>query len=319
MWGSVLGSVASGVGSVLGGIANTAYSSHEQRNNAAISDERQWYYYNRQKELDYKYDELYNKVDKDYYRFQQDLAYEYAQKYAENSAKWSVTGLENAGLNPIIAAQNGNFSNIQNHTSPSNARHVATSGLTSHQANVNSSLFNNSLVDSVVQGAKLGDELRQLDVDTKLKQGTLDSNVQSAKADVLLKTAEASRVDALTQSAKADSAVKLAEADKVAAEAENERRYGGSRGPTADVRRTVGSLTDRIVDSFSDAKDSGVIQDATNRIVNDVKRVTDSVSSTAKSVGSSVGSKLRSAFHAIRKFGSRSSERKYNGFGVPSF
>lgn len=35
------------------------------------------------------------------------LQYQYAQRYAENTPTWSVKGLRNAGLNPILAVSNG--------------------------------------------------------------------------------------------------------------------------------------------------------------------------------------------------------------------
>ncbi len=322
MLGSILGGAAAGLAGGLMGLGNTLLSSREQRNNAVLSDERQWEYYNKQKELDYKYDQLYNQLDRDFYRWQQDLGYEYAQKYAENSAKWSVTGLENAGLNPILAAQSGNFSNVTNHTSPTNARHVSSSPLPSHIGSVSTSLFDGGLVDTIIRGAKLGDELRQIDVDTKLKTGTLDSQVQSAKADVLLKTAEASRVDALTNSAKADSAVKLAEADKISAEADNERRYGGGHGLFSDTRRSFESLADRLLNSFSESSDSGVVQDKLNNIAGEIKRVTDSKASTAKEVEKSVSDKLKSAAKVIKKSMhnlNKIPRSNYHGFGIPTF
>lgn len=50
------------------------------------------------------------KLQKRYDKFKSALDYDYAQRYAENSAKWSSQGLLNAGFNPILAATDGNFS-----------------------------------------------------------------------------------------------------------------------------------------------------------------------------------------------------------------
>ena len=58
-----------------------------------------------QKSLDYLYDST--------------AYYDLSRKYAENSAKWNVTGLRNAGLNPILAATDGNFSSTYGNGSSS--------------------------------------------------------------------------------------------------------------------------------------------------------------------------------------------------------
>ena len=38
--------------------------------------------------------------------------YKYAQKYAKNSPSWNVEGLRAAGLNPILAINGGNISDV---------------------------------------------------------------------------------------------------------------------------------------------------------------------------------------------------------------
>lgn len=51
--------------------------------------------------LNYQYSKLYNEQN-----------FALAQRYAQNSAKWSVDGLRNAGLNPILAAGGGFNANL---------------------------------------------------------------------------------------------------------------------------------------------------------------------------------------------------------------
>lgn len=51
-------------------------------------------------------------------RKQAKLNYEYAQKYAENTPSWNVTGLEKAGLNPMLATGAANSAHNVNNSIP---------------------------------------------------------------------------------------------------------------------------------------------------------------------------------------------------------
>lgn len=53
--------------------------------------------------------------------------YEYAQRYAENTPSWNVTGLRNAGLNPILAANGGSFGGGSVPSAPSVSSHRSSS------------------------------------------------------------------------------------------------------------------------------------------------------------------------------------------------
>lgn len=61
---------------------------------------------------------------KSYDKWKSNLDYEYAERYAQNSARWQMEGLENAGLNPILAVTNGSmagtFGNASSGTVSSN-------------------------------------------------------------------------------------------------------------------------------------------------------------------------------------------------------
>ena len=50
-------------------------------------------------------------------KYQAKLNYNYAQKYALNSPSWTVRGYRAAGINPILAAMHGNLSVSDNPTS----------------------------------------------------------------------------------------------------------------------------------------------------------------------------------------------------------
>lgn len=90
--------------------------------------------------------------------------YKMARKYALNSPSWNVVGLRDAGLNPILAATGGGFSNVSTPSVPS--------GDLSHSA---SGVGNTSLLT-------LGDEKRLLkaQADSQRKQG--DSAEMQGKA-----------------------------------------------------------------------------------------------------------------------------------------
>lgn len=118
--GSAIGqgaeTLASGVGSASGGLGSLFsslgsagsgemikmltgdYFGRKQRSRqAALSYELTNY----EAALNYQYSKLYNQQN-----------YALAQRYAENSAKWAVTGLRNANLNPVLAAGGGFNANM---------------------------------------------------------------------------------------------------------------------------------------------------------------------------------------------------------------
>lgn len=79
---------------------NQGFTNYNRKKNA----EQSFNNYTKQAALDYKlasgpYFDLAQKYN--------DANYNLSRRYAENSAKWAVTGLRNAGLNPILASSQG--------------------------------------------------------------------------------------------------------------------------------------------------------------------------------------------------------------------
>ncbi len=106
VWASLIGEAANSIQNIgykyldqKLGQQNTSYASNLSKYNSAdltaFASQVGRQDYSWQKKLDYYYDE--------------NQYYNLAKRYAENSAQWNVQGLRNAGLNPILAATDGNF------------------------------------------------------------------------------------------------------------------------------------------------------------------------------------------------------------------
>lgn len=111
--GGFLGNSASGIfdfdsraaSSFVGG----AIGSYFGQKNAKKDAKRNWRYYKKQAEFDYRMaDGPYFQLAKKY----DEKNYNLARRYSENSASWARTSLEKAGLNPILAASQGFNANM---------------------------------------------------------------------------------------------------------------------------------------------------------------------------------------------------------------
>lgn len=102
----MLTGLAAGAIAGLGSIGASLINRSSAKSATKYAAQQEWKYYQKQRELDYAYDSnQYFNLDKRY----ADFEYELARRYAQNSAAWQVAGLRNAGLNPILAASDGNF------------------------------------------------------------------------------------------------------------------------------------------------------------------------------------------------------------------
>lgn len=132
-------------------------------------------------EQDKKYEEWYQNY---IYGLQSNEYFNLAKKYGENTAKWAVTGLKNAGLNPILAAGGGFNSNIGD-ASPS-----SSSG--AHSAHsVRGASVGAGSINSPVSGASMT-ALQQIRSSAKQMQ---IADVQS-EADLRVKDAQAASLQA---------------------------------------------------------------------------------------------------------------------------
>lgn len=149
--------------------------------------------------LDWEYYKKASALGQDLYAWQSAFDYDYARRYAENSAKWQTTGLRNAGLNPILAATDGNFrGTFGQHPSGIDNSFSSGSGSASSGSSFGSARTSGQHID-------LPEVMRDLssaelsNVNAKTAEGMMEPTINSAKADVKLKeaTAEYQRAQAL--------------------------------------------------------------------------------------------------------------------------
>lgn len=171
-----------------------------------------------------EYDKWTQEQDKAYEQWWQNYLYglqnnEYfnlAKKYATNTASWAVQGLKKAGLNPILAAIDGNLSSNMGSAGPQQSGHKVGSGsvhggsapsVSAMHTNIASALASSSasqLSKAQTEGVK---------VDTGVKKATAASQVAKAAFDADVASATRQQVETST-------AVNSAQADKISAEAQ---------------------------------------------------------------------------------------------------
>ena len=188
---------------------NTSYSANKSLANStaltAFQSQVGRQDYKWQKALDYYYDE--------------NQYYDLAKRYAENSAKWNVTGLRNAGLNPILAATDGNFAST--YGSGSSGGSIPSSGVSQSVGFSNSHGSVTPVSESVKDIASAVSSRASADLavtDSQTHKAMRDPLVASAHADAFNKTlqgqildAERNKVDAETDSIKANTAKTLSD------------------------------------------------------------------------------------------------------------
>ena len=176
------GSALAGISSAMNGFNSTLFGSIQRSwNKKSANADAQ-----RQLRNQAIYDSWYAK---NIYPQYQDLDYAMAQRYAENSAKWEVEGLRNAGLNPILAASHGLGGAGVDYNSPSASS--GNIGGSSSQADLDTP-GSSDLAEAVreIASAELSDT--QADV----ASGTKSSLISSAKADADLKHKQVAIADA---------------------------------------------------------------------------------------------------------------------------
>lgn len=125
-------------------------------------------------------DKAYEKWYQNYiYDLQNNEYYDLAKKYAENTASWAVKGLKDAGLNPILAAIDGNLSsNLGNaHPASSSGTH---SGKSIHGASVSTGGVHSA---NLAAFSQIRNSAKQMDINEA--QSKADLEVKDAQADNL--------------------------------------------------------------------------------------------------------------------------------------
>lgn len=168
--------------------------------------------------------------------------YQYAQRYAENSPSWTVSGLRNAGLNPILAVSNGaNFTS----TIPS------APSVTSYKADTGSQSRGGFRYDPLTHS-----QLKVNDATIR----NLDSQAEAAKLNSISQAKER----------EANTALRLLEAEQ--------RKGSNFQHPLVrDADSLFRRLSDSVKDSLSVEKDvSAFIQDDLNSYINHGPKATSS-------------------------------------------
>lgn len=128
------------------------------------------------------------------YGLQNNEYYNLARRYGENTATWAVNGLRKAGLNPILAAIDGNLSsnlgNASPQSSPSGRHSKGSLGGGSAPSIPSASPVRASMIQDLINSAKQGELMDS------------QKNVQSAQANNL--NAQAELANAQTANAKAN-------------------------------------------------------------------------------------------------------------------
>lgn len=197
------GGISSGLNAV-GSFVDGAIGSYFGGKNARDSDERQLQNskaaMNHQALLDKIF---YYPANLDFYKdtntFKSDLDYNMAQRYAENSAKWAVSGLRNAGLNPILAAGNHG----QTFGSPSN-------GVSSSLGSKGSSIGGASVSAPRMGMPSFSDVVKTV-ADTDVAKSTAVNN--RLQGEVLASTRD--KIDSEREQINANTARTLAETDAI--------------------------------------------------------------------------------------------------------
>lgn len=179
---------------VIGGsmAASSAYSARSSKQQGVAMNKESWKYYQKQKALDYCYDKnKYLPLDKEYNEWYKQLEYDWSKRYAENSSKWQVEGLKAAGLNPLLAASNGNFASTYGNSSPVTAKRSSGGSAIGTSADMHGNLDMAGsaahLVDAFKKTTVLDAEATSARASANVAASTQEANINSAKADAALK------------------------------------------------------------------------------------------------------------------------------------
>lgn len=215
-----------------GTYAASRYSADKAAKTGFAMNKESWKYYQKQKALDYCYDKnKYLPLDQYYNEWYKQLEYDWSQRYAENSAKWNVTGLKAAGLNPLLAASNGNFASTYGRSSPVTASRSGGGSALGRSADmhgerdVGTTLAN---VGGTVMRAALADsEMTKAESSAEVAENSVEAQINSARAQSVLDS-EKINTERLTQQKLAqETAESSARTQHQALETEKLARSGG--------------------------------------------------------------------------------------------
>lgn len=177
-----------------------------------------------QSERDMRHQALYDAwYAKNIYPKYQELDYEMAKRYAENSAKWEMQGLENAGLNPILAFSHGFGSAGTDYSAPSVGGSAPSSSSGSSGSPIGADF--GELARDVATADVADKQADVIETEGDVKKATKDSVVSSAKSDAKLKEAN----------------VRVADATKAKIDAEADQIRANSAKTLVDARNSLGS------------------------------------------------------------------------------
>lgn len=225
------------------GFASSAYGASKNKQTGFAMNKESWKYYQLQKELDYKYDSgKYLDLDKDYNNWYKELEYDWKKKYAENSAKWNVEGLKNAGLNPILAASGGFTPSQMTSGAVSAQRHSSGSAL-GNSADMKSDwdIAGNtaSLMGTAKTAALLGSEIKEAKANADVAADTVSTQVENVKKQGQL-------LDAQKREADMNAVEASARANKTALESNRLVRSGGYK---SDLFHDAHTLSAELMDA----------------------------------------------------------------------
>ncbi len=124
-------------------------------------------------------------------KFLADLNYKFAQRYAENGPSWSVTGLRNAGLNPILASSSGFSPSFGSSVSVTD--NVQSNGGSSGGESPFAITRNNRLLK--IQEAQTESNIRNQDSQAALNHAQAEATTMKAQSDVALNNARIKQIE----------------------------------------------------------------------------------------------------------------------------
>ena len=243
-----------------GTAASTAYGASKNKQTGFAMNKESWKYYQLQKEFDYKYDSgKYLDLDKAYNQWYKQLEYDWKQRYAQNSPKWSVEGLKNAGLNPILAASSG-FTPSQMTSGSVTAQHRSGGSAIGNSADMHGNWDLAGGLSGAVNTARsvslMSSEIKEAKAQAEVADKTVPTQIDMAKKQNEL-------LEAQKNKAASDAAASLASAEKAKRETAD---LADRRGYTGEAANAI--LAARDLKLAGDAVVNQVKHTASDNIVN---------------------------------------------------
>lgn len=222
-------------------VGSTAYAASKNKQTGFAMNAESWKYYQKQRELDYQYDSgKYLDLDKAYNNWYKQLEYDWKQRYAQNSPKWSVEGLKNAGLNPILAASGG-FTPSQMTSGSVTAQHRSSGSALGNSADMRGNWDIAGGLAGAISSARnlslMSSEMKEAKAKAEVASKTVPSQVEAVKKQNAL-------LEAQTTKAASDAAASLAQAEKAKRETADLADKEGSKGWAAEARLLARDIKD---------------------------------------------------------------------------